>query len=177
MTDNSHAVLEDVIYLGYVEKPHGLKGGFTVRIFSAVGQADIPPGTGILFEKNRSMTVARCSIRDNARINLTLKEIRNREDADGCRGCSIFIKRDEAERMLSFFPLYGFVGMEINSDSRTYVVVDIEPSESNPLLLVKNAETEFYVPLILVLNEGEIRWKDRTIELVLPVGIDDPSLL
>ncbi len=167
---------EDVIYLGYVEKPHGLKGGFTVRVFSGIGQAVIPPGTGILFEENRSMTVTRCSIRDNSRINLTLEEIHNREDADGYRGCSIFIKRDEAERMLEFFPLYGFIGMEIHSESKIYAVVDIEPSESNPLLLVKNAETGFHVPLALVLNEGEIRWKDKIIELVLPVGIDDPSL-
>ncbi len=166
----------DIVYLGYVEKPHGLKGGFAVRVFSGIGTAVIPPGTRILLEESISLTVARCSVRGDSRVNLTLKEIRNREDADRYRGCSIFIKRDEAERMLSFFPLYGFIGMEIRSEGKTFPVVDIEPSDSNPLLLVKGAGTEFHVPLAMVLNEGEIRWKDKIIELVLPVGIDDPSL-
>ena len=164
-----------VVYLGYVEKPHGLKGGFTVRVFSGTGHAVIPPGTRILLEESISMTVTRCTVRGDSRINLTFREIRNREDADRYKGCSIFIKRDEAERMLEFFPLYGFVGMEIKSEGKTFPVVDIEPSDSNPLLLVKDVETEFHVPLVLVLNEGNIRWKDKIIELVLPVGLSELS--
>lgn len=167
---------DDIIYLGYVENSHGLKGGFAVRIFSGIGHAVIPPGTGILLEENISMTVNRCTVRGDSRINLTLKEIRNREDADSYRGCSIFIKRDEAERMLEFFPLYGFIGMKIQSEGRTFPVVDIQPSDSNPLLLVEDADTGFHVPLALVLNEGNIRWKDKIIELVLPVGLKDLSM-
>ncbi len=166
---------DDIVYLGYVEKPHGLKGGFAVRVFSGIGHAVIPPGTGILLEENISMTVTRCTVRSDSRINLTLKEIRNREDADRYKGSSIFIKRDEAERMLEFFPLYGFIGMEIQSEGKTFPVVDIEPSDSNPLLFVGDAETGFHVPLALVLTEGNIRWKDRIIELVLPVGLNDLS--
>ncbi len=175
MTDISVIAPGDIVYLGYVEKPHGLKGGFSVRVFSGIGHAVIPPGTGIILEESISMTVTRCTVRGDSRINLTLKEIRNREDADRYKGCSIFIKRDEAEKMLEFFPLYGFIGMEIKSEGKTFPVVDIEPSDSNPLLLVEDAETEFHVPLALVLNEGNIRWKDKIIELVLPVGLNELS--
>lgn len=166
---------DDIIYLGYVEKPNGLKGGFTVRVFPWTGHPVIPPGTVILIGEIRSLTVTRCTLRGDSRINLTSEEIRNREDAKKLSGCSFFISRDEAERKLDFFPLYGFLGMEILSVGKSLPVVDIEPSGSNPLLLVEDAGNTFYVPLNLVMAEGNIDWKERLIELDLPEGLEDLS--
>lgn len=176
MTDSGRSIPDDIVYLGYVEKTHGLKGGLRVRLFSANGATDIPKGTVVLFNKNKPLTVSRCTGGGDLRFNLTFKEIGNRDDAEKYRGGSIYINSDEVDKKLEFIPLYGFSGMEIHSRGCLMRIVDVEPASANPLLVVENDGKRFYVPVILVLNEGSINWEEKVIELDLPVGLEDLPL-
>jgi len=165
-----------MIYLGYVEKTHGLKGALRVRLFPGHGTGEVPVGTVVLLNKSRPLIVSRCTYRGDSRFNLTFEEISNREDADGCRDCSVYITRDEIDRKLDFIPLYSFSGLDIHSGGRCMRVVDVEPASVNPLLIVEDNGNRFHVPLVLVMNEGSINWEERVIEIDLPEGLEDLTL-
>ena len=176
MTDSEIPVPDDIVYLGYVEKTHGLKGGLRVRLFSGYGVGDIPVGTVILLNKSRPLTVSRCTSGGDSRVNLTFEEIGNKDDAEECRDGSIYITGDEVDKKLGFIPLYSFSGLEIHSRGCLLKVVDVEPASANPLLLVEKNGNRFHVPVILVLNEGSIDWEKKVIELDLPYGLEDLPL-
>ncbi|MCD4775730.1 MAG: hypothetical protein K8S15_06705 [Candidatus Aegiribacteria sp.] len=176
MTDSEKPIPDGIVYLGYVEKTHGLKGGVRVRLFLGYGAADIPAGTVILLNKSRSLTVRRCTYRGDSRFNLTFEEIGNRDDAEECRDCSIYITIDEVEKKLGFIPLHSFSGFEIHSRGCLMRIVDVEPASANPLLIVENNGGRFHVPVILVMNEGSINWGEKVIELDLPEGLEDLPL-
>ena len=176
LTDSERPVPDDIVYLGYVEKTHGLKGGLRIRLFSGYGATDIPVGTVVLLDKSRPLTVSRCTSMGDSRVNLTFEEIGNRDDAEKCRNGSIYITVDEIDTKLGFIPLYSFSGFEILSRGCLMRIVDVEPASANPLLLVENKGKRFHVPVILVMNEGSIDWKEKIIELDLPDGLEDLPL-
>ena len=86
------------------------------------------------------------------------------------------ISRDEADAKLGFVPLYNFVGLDILSRGSRMRIIDVEPAGANPMLLVENNENRFHVPVILVMNEGSIDWKEKVIELDLPQGLEELPL-
>ncbi len=176
MTDSNSSVPDDIVYLGYVEKTHGLKGGLRVRLFQGNGTPDVSVGTVILLNGSRRLTVSRCTYGGGSRFNLTFREIGNRDDAEELRNGSIYISRDEADAMLGFIPLYNFTGLEILSRGCRMRVVDVEPAGVNPMLLVENNGNRFHVPVVLVMNVGSIDWKEKVIELDLPEGLEELPL-
>ncbi|MCK4806316.1 MAG: hypothetical protein KAT09_01650 [Candidatus Aegiribacteria sp.] len=176
MTDSNSSVPDGIVYLGYVEKTHGLKGGLRVRLFQGYGTPDVPVGTVILLNGSRHLTVKRCTYGGDSRFNLTFREICSRDDAEELRNGSIYISRDEADAKLGFIPLYNFAGLEIISRGCRMRIVDVEPAGVNPMLLVENNENRFHVPVILVMNEGSIDWKKKVIELDLPEGLEELQL-
>ncbi|NOQ22892.1 MAG: hypothetical protein GQ565_09650 [Candidatus Aegiribacteria sp.] len=177
MTDFNSSVPGDIIYLGYVEKTHGLKGGLRVRLFQGYGNPDIPVGTVVLLNGSRLLTVSRCTAYGgDSRFNLTFREICNRDEAEELRNDSIYISRDEADGKLGFIPLYNFAGLDILSRGYRMRIVDVEPAGVNPMLIVENNGNRFHVPVILVMNEGSIDWKEKVIELDLPEGLEELPL-
>ena len=113
MTDNNNSVPEDTVYLGYVEKTHGLKGGLRVRLFQGHGTSEVPVGTVILLNGSEPLTVSRCTYGGGSRFKLTFEEIRNRDDAEELINGAIYISRDEADAKLCIIPLYAFAGLNI----------------------------------------------------------------
>ncbi|MEN8208556.1 MAG: hypothetical protein ABFR50_04815 [Candidatus Fermentibacteria bacterium] len=176
MTDYNGSVPEDIVYLGYVEKTHGLKGGLRVRLFQGSGTSDVSVGTVILMNGSRPLTVSRCTYGGGSRFNLTFGEIRNRDDAEELRNGSIYISRIEAEAKLGFIPLYNFAGLDILSRGCRMRVIDVEPAGANPMLLVEKDDNRFYVPVIMVMSEGSIDWKENLIQIDLPEGLEELPL-
>jgi ribosomal 30S subunit maturation factor RimM len=177
LTDSRLSIPDDVIYLGYVEKTHGLKGGLRVRLFQGYGTSEVPVGTVVLLDGRRPLTVSRCTYYGDSRFNLTFREIRSKQEAEDCRDCSIFIEMDDSDqKKLGFIPLYRFSGMEIHSRGSTMKVIDVEPAGANPMLVVESGENRFHVPVILVVHEGSINWKEKEIMLDLPEGLEELSI-
>ncbi len=175
MTDTDCSVPDDTVYLGYVEKTHGLKGGLRVRLFLGYGAPEVSIGTVMLLNGSRPLTVSRCTHGGDSRFNLAFEEI-DRDDAVECVNGSIYIARDEADLKLGFVPLYSFAGLDIMSRGCRMRIVDVEPAGANPMLLVENNGNRFHVPIILAMNEGSIDWKEKVIRLDLPVGLEELPL-
>jgi hypothetical protein len=160
----------DSIYLGFVERAHGLSGGFVARIFSARGEPGLPDGTTLLLPGNREVTVRRSTARDGLTALVETEEIRTREEAEGLRGSDLLIDGDLAGK-LGFIPLYGTIGLELRSGGRSFLVVDIDPLPGNPLLIVQSAEGgRFPVPLAMLPG---VSGDGSPVELELPAGLED----
>jgi hypothetical protein len=160
----------DSVYLGFVQKAHGLSGGFVARLFSAGGEPGLPDGTVLRLTGKGSVTVRRSTPRDGFTALVTTEEIRTRADAEGLCGCDVLIDREAAGR-LGFVPLFGYIGLELRSGGRSLRVVDIEPVPGNPLLIVENEEGgRFPVPLAML---PAIPGDGSAVELQLPAGLED----
>lgn len=170
MTEEAFETEPGSVFLGWVERAHGLKGGMVIRVFTSGDMPGIPAGTRLLLEGSGDLTVKRSTPRDPETILLQALEIRSREDADSARGRRIFIDRSEADARLPFFPLYGFVGMTVVSGEKSYEVVDIEALTGNPLLIIEGpGGPGFGVPLSLIMS-GTM--ENGTIEVELPEGLE-----
>ncbi len=165
-----------MIYLGRVEKPHGLKGGLRVRLFGGYGTPGMPVGTRLVIDREAEVTVSRCTERGESMFNITFREIGSREEAEGYRNAGLYITPEEADERLEFVPLYMFSGFTIISRGSGARVADVEPSGPNPLLLVEMGEKTFHVPVAMVMNEGDVDWDDGIIHLDLPEGLEDLPL-
>jgi ribosomal 30S subunit maturation factor RimM len=162
----------ELVYLGHVEKPHGLKGALKVRVFVGAGEASMPLGLVLLAGGEVPLTVSRCTDRGGYRFNLTFEEIRSREEAEEYRNRPLFIPRGDVLSRLDFIPLHFLRGLVIRSRGNDLVVVDVEPSDANPLLLVDDGERRFQVPLLMVTSMGEIDWDAMRVEADLPPGLE-----
>lgn len=160
----------DSVYLGFIQKAHGLNGGFVARLFSAGGEPDLPDGTRLRLTGNVTVTVRGSTPRDGFTTLVTTDEIRTRADAEGLCGCDVLTDRETAGK-LGFIPLYGYIGLELRSCGRSLRVVDIEPVPGNPLLIVENDEGgRFPVPLAML---PVIPVDGSAVEMQLPAGLED----
>lgn len=165
-----------MIYLGRIEKPHGLKGGLRVRLFGGYGTPDIPVGTRLVIDREEEVTVGRCTGRGESMFNITFREIGSREQAETYRNAGLYITSEEADERLEFVPLYMFSEFTILSRGNEARVADVEPSDRNPLLLVEMGDKKFHVPVVMLMAEGEVDWSERVIRLDLPEGLEDLPL-
>lgn len=173
MTDPTGIDPGDLIFLGRVEKPHGLKGALSVRLYSGHGHAGIPAGTSLHLEGLGPVEVTRCTERGDSRFSLTFAGIRSREEAEQYRNASLSITRAEASSKLEFVPLFAFAGLTLRSRGEDMKVLDVEPSGQNPMLLVENGEKRFHVPINMVMDLGSVDWDGMLAEVDLPEGIQD----
>lgn len=176
MTDPAGIDPGDLVFLGRVEKPHGLKGALSVRLFSGHGRPAFSPGTELHLEGKGAVTVVRCTERGDSRYSLTFREIRSREEAEGFRNAALSIDRSEASEKLDFIPLSSFPGFTIVSRGREMKVVGTEASGANPMLLVENDGKLFHVPIIMAMALGSVDWESMTIKLDLPEGLEDLTI-
>lgn len=163
----------NAIYLGRIERPHGLKGGVKVRLHSGKGSPHLPRGTEVLLKDGRRLTVSRCSSMGTEVCSLTFEEVRNRDDAEALRDASLLIARSEMENRLEYVPLHVFMGMRIISRGSRLEITGLQANSANPLVLVSDGDNQFHVPVVLLLAEGDVNWSQGTVKLDLPAGLED----
>jgi len=162
---------DDWVYLGYVERAHGLRGRFVARLLLAGRITSIPVGNSIRLDDDE-YKVVRSTVRDSERLILECDGLWNREQIEPVIASSIYILRSSVTPDDGILPLFAFVGLKICSGDFTGEVVDIEPALPNPQLLVKGGSGIFPVPLNLVLS-GEIDWISGSVGVDLPEGLEE----
>lgn len=176
MTDPTGRRTVELLLLGRVEKPHGLKGAVRVQLFTAGPAGGIPAGTRLQLQDEGAVTVSRCTATGGSRFNLTFLELSCREDAERCRGRKIWIPRDEVMDELDFIPLEIFRGFVLRSSDKEFKVADVLDCQPNPLLILERDEKRFGVPVMMVTDQGRIDWENGIIFLDLPSGLEDLPL-
>ena len=78
------------VYLGYVERAHGLRGRFVARLLLAGGITSIPVGTSIRLDEDE-YRIVRSTIRDSERLILECDGLWNRERIEHVIASSIYV--------------------------------------------------------------------------------------
>jgi ribosomal 30S subunit maturation factor RimM len=159
------------VYLGFVERAHGLHGRVVARLVLAGGVGPVAEGTVLRLDDTKHRVV-RSTVRDSERIILQFEDLFSREQADEMQGMSIFLNRSSVFPEEGLLPLHAFVGMKVHSGCFSGYVVDVEPSVSNPQLLVEGEKGLFPIPLTMI-AAGETDWDSGLIEIDLPEGLQD----
>jgi ribosomal 30S subunit maturation factor RimM len=161
----------DWVYLGYVERAHGLRGRIVARLVLAGPAGTLETGTLLRLDGTESR-ILRSSVKDSLRITLQLEGFHNREQADRLRGASIFIQRASISPGSGPLPLHAYVGMEVRSGGFSGEVSGVEALQANPCLLVDGGSGTFPVPLTMV-AAGETDWDSGVITVDLPEGLQE----
>jgi len=160
----------DPLYLGFVEKAHGLRGEFVARVFAVRGEPGFPRGIRLRLAGFGDVTVAGSRPAEGGCIRVSVGEIGTRTVAEELRGREILVERSSAGE-LGFVPLHAYVGVELRSGGRSFRVTDVDPIPGNPLLIVEGADgRRFPIPLAMV-PEGPL--DGPAPEVVLPAGLED----
>ena len=162
------------VYLGFVERAHGLRGRVIARLDLAGSIGPVSAGT-ILRLDDCDHEVIRSTVRDSARVTLQFSDIHTREQAEGTKGMPVFIRRSSITPGEGIFPLHSFVGMEVRSDGFSGRVAGVESSPVNPCLLVEGEKGQFSVPVTMV-AAGETDWESGVITVSLPEGLQEMTV-
>jgi ribosomal 30S subunit maturation factor RimM len=160
---------DDWVYLGYVERAHGLHGRVVARLLLAGGIEPVGTGT-VLRVGPDEHRVAGSKVRDSQRVTLEFEDVRSREGAEGLRGMQVHMMRSSLSPGAGLLPVHAYVGLELLSDGFAGRVTGIEFSETNPLLMVDGGRGTFPVPLAMV--TGNVDWDAGVIRVSLPDGLE-----
>ena len=161
---------EDLILIGKVVKPHGLRG--EVKIISFAESVDTYNNLDrIYLKQNDGSTKPLHIIKARKSKNLVilgLKEIADIESAEGIRGLELFLDRKDMEELpegeyyqndLIGFSVFTDAGLDLG------IVKDIMPTGSHDLIVVKKGKTEHIIPAIKdVLREVNLKERKLIIE-------------
>lgn len=133
-----------MIYIGKIVNTHGIKG--EVKIKSNIKHKDL------VFKKNNIVRIDN----DNLTINtyrvhkdfdmLTFKEIENINDVLKYKGKELYIEKNQIDESILFDEDY--IGLEVYSDRYIGVVENIISNNKQDILVVKNEDKEYLIPLI-----------------------------
>lgn len=154
--------LPDLIAVGVVGRPHGVRG--TVRVsplsdnperFETLDTVTLEfPGGEI-----RQMQVVR-AVRTAEIVHLTFEGIDDRDEAETLRGAYICIPREMLEPLDDSFYHFELIGCKVITTAKQDVgkVVQIMDLSSNDILVVQNKEDEVLIPMIeSVIKEVDVK--------------------
>lgn len=142
---------EDLILVGEVKAPHGLKG-FVRAISFAVSEASFVEAGSVVIKQRtgetRRLRVLHCAPYNRGAI-LKLEGIEDRDEAEGLRGARLFFrkadlkKEDEDE-----FFWFELLGLKVYSEDGLLlgVLTDIIPTGGTDIFVVKGEDREVLIP-------------------------------
>jgi ribosomal 30S subunit maturation factor RimM len=164
----------DWVYLGYVERAHGLRGRVVARLLLAGRIVPVEAGTVLRIGPGEHR-VTGSRIRDSQRVTLEFEDVRSREGAEGLRGMQLHMMRSSLSPGAGLLPVHAFVGLQLRSEGFAGRVTDVEFSDLNPLLMVEGGRGTFPVPLSMVLS-GDVDWDAGVISVSLPDGLEEMTV-
>jgi 16S rRNA processing protein RimM len=158
---------KDLLLVGKVIRPQGLKGLLRIRSFAGSAESFLNVGTVFLkSDKEELLEYKVSSVKAHKGVFLMkLDGLSSLEDAERYRGAEILIKkgllRRESGEEYFWFEL---IGLKVYLSSGRYIgtLRDIIATGSNDIYVVKEGETEYLIPAIYEVVE-EINLKDKKI--------------
>jgi len=161
---------EDLLLVGSVTRPHGLRGLLRIRSYAQSEKSFLNAGTVFLeTASGETHEHAVSSISPHQRIFLlTLKGLDSLEEAEKYRGAAIFIRKDPASRETDdeYF-WHEIIGMQVYLKSGEYIgtVEQVIPTGGNDVFVVRKEESEILIPGIHdVVREIDLEGKKMIID-------------
>lgn len=144
---------ENLLLIGKVIRPHGLNGLLRIRSYAESTETFKNRGT-VLLKTGQGGLSEHKIISINAHKNaflMKLEGVSSLEEAEGCRGAEILIRKDtlrrESEDEYFWFEL---IGLKVFEDSGRFVgtLREIIQTGSNDIYVVKEGDREFLIPAL-----------------------------
>jgi len=144
---------EDLLLVGKVIRPQGLKGLLRIRSYSGSAESFMNAGTVFLKSDTEELLEYKVSsVKAHKGVFLMkLDGLISLEDAERYRGAEILIKKDLLRRESGeeYF-WFELIGLNVYLTSGRYIgtLKDIVATGSNDIYVVKERETEYLIPAI-----------------------------
>ena len=143
---------EDVLLIGRVIRPHGLKGLLRIDSFAESEGTFLNAGEVFLEEasgktvKHRVVSVTP----SNTYFLLNLEGLDTREQAEAYRDKNIYIERSKLSRQRDEFFWFELIGMPVYLDTgrRLGVVRQIVPAPGHDIYVVQEGDKEILIPAV-----------------------------
>ena len=165
--------------IGYIIKPHGIKGEVKVKAISPYPDRFKELEQVYLEQKSlNTYSVERVRITNNY-IYLKLDKINTRNEAEPLRNCDILVKKED---LISLSPdeyfIHDLIGCDIFTENGKKLgkLIDVMQMNANDVYVIRSQEgKEILLPAIKdVIKDIDI--KSRKIKIHLMAGIQDSSL-
>jgi len=157
---------------GYISKPHGTGGKVAVRLIGDFAER-FKEREPLFIEINETLVpfFIQEVERFNDKVILKLDFLDSVENAGQFAGCKVYL--DIPSEIIKDIGTSSFIGYKVKDQisGMNGVIADETDTPMNPLFVVRNKETEFYIPfhpdLIVSINH-----KNKCIIMRLPDGFD-----
>jgi 16S rRNA processing protein RimM len=142
---------EDLILVGEVKAPHGLKGFVRASSFAVSETSFTEAGSVVVKQRSgetRRLRVLHCAPY-NRGIILKLEGIEDRDEAEGLRGARLFFRKEDLKREdEDEFFWFELIGLKVYSEDGALmgVVTHIIPTGGTDIFVVKDKEREVLIP-------------------------------
>lgn len=152
--------MNELLPVGKISKPHGLKG--EVKVFLYGGKLDSITKLNSLFirkkedEKPVELKISHLRIQNNTTI-IGLEGINTTEEASVLRGAIVLVdKSDLPETQEDEFYWFQLIGLNVVTAEGNYIgtVKNLIDREPQALLVVGNDEKEFLIPMVDTFIQG-----------------------
>ncbi len=170
---------EDLVVVGHLARPHGLRGEMSVEVLTDFPERFVPGlkviATGPSGDRRRELVVA--SVRPNGeRLLVTFEGVPSRTEADGLRGLDIAVPGgSEVPRPAGFVYHFDVEGCRAvdRSGRELGVVTGLEEVGGRSLLELRTPSGERDVPFVTPIVVS-VDLEKRVIVLDPPAGLLDP---
>ncbi len=160
---------ENLLLIGKVVKPHGVRGWLKVRVYSDSSTTFSQAGSIFIHTRDdRWHERELISVKPHkGHFLVELKGVDTRNKAEELRDADIYISKDILQKEEGEFFWYELIGLKVYLVSGKYLgkIVQILPTGSNDVYIVKEKEKEYLIPAIEdVIKEVNIEAKKMIIE-------------
>lgn len=142
---------EDLVLVGSVLRPHGLKGLLRIRSYAQSEKTFLNAGSVFLkTTRGETRELGVLSISPHQRIFLLkLKGLESLEEAEAYRGAAIFVKRGclSRESDEEYF-WHEIIGLQVYLKSGEYIgtIREVFPTGSNDVFVLREGDVEILIP-------------------------------
>jgi 16S rRNA processing protein RimM len=142
-----------VVRIGYVARPHGVRGALRVALDNPDSESLAPSKLVTLDNGSgrRAYTIAQIAPLGRGAVRIELEGIVTREAADALRGAiALIATADLPPESAGEFYTYRAIGCEVRTTDGSLIgrVTEIFPTGANDVLVVENQGSEVLVPVI-----------------------------
>jgi len=149
----SKAPRSDLIVLGTITKPHGIKGEVKAHLYHPpIGYPAIGDTVRLKGENELDIQAVIENIQlVSPKTIIKFKEINNREDADSIRSAEILAERDQLPELKGDdYYLVDLIGLQVLDENQHLIgrISDVLDLPANDVLVVVEQDNEYLIPLI-----------------------------
>ncbi len=169
---------EESTQIGYIQKPHGVKGELVLTLSEGIYSDDLDPEFIFLDIDNGLVPfyVETYRIKSTKSILIKLETIDNESKAKLITGSQTYIETSLLEQS-DDLPLKAFVGFKVTDIQKGYIgtITDVHEFSNNPLFVIDHEGNEVLIPI----NQSFIQsYNDinKSMNVNLPEGLIDLNL-